>query len=251
MILIKRYTGGSSLLNPDYFFKMKTIKNIHSFHTQKTSEPLADDHFLPESMDEKMRWFLLPSEAHALLRGDNPFKNRNQFVPMFYPRSENALHNRNKLNRTRLKSGLANVKFCNCSNQAHRHVRNRGCVTEESSTSIKDNNKNNTAVRRNGSITSKQSSHLMDIDEVRTIYDDINDQTFSELLNGSSFNGDKDEVDGFVKHIPASGDLHTTATTTTSISKKTPTTVTMTKSNGQLPGQVWDLDVETSDANSA
>lgn len=34
MILIKRYTGGSSLLNPDYFFKMKTIK-IYTLFTRR------------------------------------------------------------------------------------------------------------------------------------------------------------------------------------------------------------------------
>lgn len=209
------------------------------------SEPLADDHFLPESMDEKMRWFILPSEAHALLRGDNPFKNRNQFVPMFYPRSENALNNHNKLNRTRLKSGLANVKFCNCAQQVHRHVRNRGCLVEPtrqaSSTSIKSNNNN----EKKGSLTRKKSLHLIGIDEVKTIYDEIDDQTFAELLKRSP-NEAVDETDGGIKHVSSTGDLHTISTTTTLEKKINITTATVAETNGQLPGQIWDLDLESS-----
>ena len=118
-----------------------------------------------------------------MLRGENPFKNGNQYEPMFYPRSENALHSKNKLNRSRLKSGLANVKFCNCVRQMHRHVRNRGCVAEQRKEPFNNDN------------ISLNSGNHIDIDEVRTIYE------FTEFPNGSFHEN---------RHNSKAGDLHTT-----------------------------------------
>ncbi|XP_066936646.1 uncharacterized protein [Clytia hemisphaerica] len=143
--LVKNNHKKSKQLNPISFketlkFAETQAKNIEN--EVKTDGLIPDDRFLPESMDKKMRWFLLPSEAHAIMRGENPYKNNNNYTPMFYPRSDDALKGHNKLNRTRLKSGLANVKFCNCPRQMHRHVKNRDCIPEQKRGSAMENKEN-------------------------------------------------------------------------------------------------------------
>ena len=133
-----------------------------------------------------MRWFLLPSEAHAIMRGENPCKNNNtDYIPMFYPRSDDALKGHNKLNRTRLKSGLANVKFCNCPRQMHRHVKNRDCIPEQQ--------RGNTENKENKPVLDSEKTIVYDLDDKMNVVAPLkmksNGHLASKQTNGHISNG--------------------------------------------------------------
>jgi len=168
-----------------------------------------------------MRWFLLPSEAHAALRGD-------QYQPMFYPRSDNALHDHNRLNRKRLKSGLSSVKFCNCSKQKHRHLKNKDCSPRSGTDNKKDENFNiQDEIDKELAAMNKENN--VNSTQVRIYQSNGNIPKNKDILHQS--NGTVPKTNGHANgyangHVLNAKEINTCG--------------------DSLPGQVWDLDIALS-----
>ncbi|XP_057312745.1 uncharacterized protein LOC130654218 isoform X2 [Hydractinia symbiolongicarpus] len=117
----------------------------------KDGGPMPSSEFLPPELSRHLSWFLLPSEAHGLIQNNPPVSCSN-YVPMFIPRRDPTEDM--KIRRTRTKSGLGSVVFCNCAVQKGRHVKNTSCVTERTTRRSMRNVRSN----QNGSAGGKHTS---------------------------------------------------------------------------------------------
>ena len=103
-----------------------------------------------------MRWFLTPAEVHAILKGEQ-VPSAYCFKPMFYPRQATALLDSKRLLRSRIKSGLANVKFCSCPVKKGRHVLGNPCkVYAEKNAGTENSNITVTGVGKTIKISEKK-----------------------------------------------------------------------------------------------
>ena len=186
----------------------------------------------------KMRWFLLPSEAHAALRGENIFKDRKQYQPMFYPRSDSALHDHNRLNRKRLKSGLSSVKFCNCSKQKHRHIKNKDCNLRRSDTANKDDENFNLQDEIDREIFELNKENEMNSKTTQVVYQANGTVPKSKDILYQS-NGTTPKANGY-----ANG--HTNGHANGHANGHLLNPKEMNMSGGSLPGQIWDLEIALS-----
>ena len=86
---------------------------------------MKSDEFLPSTLDGWMRWFVLPSEAHAYIK-DSSSQFCGSYTPPFYPRGPRLLLQERRL---RKQSRVSIGHYCTCSahKQGKLHRRKLSC----------------------------------------------------------------------------------------------------------------------------